>query len=624
MKPSLKAFDAGFARAAATPARPPLTPEAGRRAASAALDGRPTAPDAARRGRAGRARAARCASARAARAHDAHFPAERSPILVEGVRRTIDYQDPAYAELYLDRLERIRDLDARRAELLTETARHLALWMTLRGHDPRRRAEDPRLALRPRARRGARPRRPVARHQRVHAPAAAGDLRDAAGRRSAAGCWRRAGRGASSSASRAKGRVVTTSSLRGFLMLYAVAGLKRWRRTHAALCASRRSASSTGSADRERRPRQSATGHRSGAVPAPRQGLQRHACARPAQLRNADGVSCERRAATLAPATLRELREAALADERGDRLRATLGRHGLVGLIRETDRPLLRHPGPGRPRPCSHPGRDRHEPITPSCRAFAPHDRVVPALLERQAERVRRAPACSSPARRGGAIAMSSGSPPATVPRCRGRHPARRSGGAAVLQPGRVHADVPRLRMDRCRRGSDQHRVARRAAAARPRQFGRAPAGRRGRLPRRRALARRGRSSDGEDLARRREQAGSDRGASCTVSAARRAGPQGGSCAPATRLAILYTSGTTGPVEGRLLPARAVLLVGRPQQRTARPAGRRDAADDAAAVPHQCAERFLPGAAHRLDAGRREALLGVGVLELAGRAPAPR
>ena len=40
----------------------------------------------------------------------------------------------------------------------------------------------------------------------------------------------RAGRAAWSSASRGKGRVVTTSSLRGFLMLYAVAGHERWRR----------------------------------------------------------------------------------------------------------------------------------------------------------------------------------------------------------------------------------------------------------------------------------------------------------------------------------------------------------------------------------------------------------
>ena len=34
------------------------------------------------------------------------FPIEAQAMLIEGVRRTIDYQDPAYAELYLDRMER--------------------------------------------------------------------------------------------------------------------------------------------------------------------------------------------------------------------------------------------------------------------------------------------------------------------------------------------------------------------------------------------------------------------------------------------------------------------------------------------------------------------------------------
>ena len=52
---------------------------------------------------------------------------------------------------------------------------------------------------------------------------------------SAAGSSGRAGRAAWSSASPSKGRVVTTSSLGGFLLLYAVAGLRRWRRATAAL-----------------------------------------------------------------------------------------------------------------------------------------------------------------------------------------------------------------------------------------------------------------------------------------------------------------------------------------------------------------------------------------------------
>jgi indolepyruvate ferredoxin oxidoreductase beta subunit len=54
----------------------------------------------------------------------------------EGVRRLIDYQDPAYAALYLDRLEAILALDrqyggdAKSYALTAETARYLALWMS--------------------------------------------------------------------------------------------------------------------------------------------------------------------------------------------------------------------------------------------------------------------------------------------------------------------------------------------------------------------------------------------------------------------------------------------------------------------------------------------------------------
>ncbi|MDC9593901.1 indolepyruvate oxidoreductase subunit beta family protein [Xenorhabdus sp. IM139775] len=51
-------------------------------------------------------------------------------IVIEGVRRLIDYQDPAYARLYLDRLQKLIKQAVRQDEpLLGETARHLALWM---------------------------------------------------------------------------------------------------------------------------------------------------------------------------------------------------------------------------------------------------------------------------------------------------------------------------------------------------------------------------------------------------------------------------------------------------------------------------------------------------------------
>jgi len=66
----------------------------------------------------------------------ADFPAQTHPILAPALARLIDYQDRAYASLYLDRLEPI--LTGERAAngaasayaLTSETARYLALWMS--------------------------------------------------------------------------------------------------------------------------------------------------------------------------------------------------------------------------------------------------------------------------------------------------------------------------------------------------------------------------------------------------------------------------------------------------------------------------------------------------------------
>ena len=63
------------------------------------------------------------------------FPGETHRILEEGVARTTDYQDAAYATLYLDRLAPIAKLDrdngggATGSKLTNETGRFLALWM---------------------------------------------------------------------------------------------------------------------------------------------------------------------------------------------------------------------------------------------------------------------------------------------------------------------------------------------------------------------------------------------------------------------------------------------------------------------------------------------------------------
>lgn len=66
----------------------------------------------------------------------AQFPLETHHIVEEGVARLIDYQDVAYADLYLDRLGPVLAADRDGGggpggyRLTNETARHLALWMS--------------------------------------------------------------------------------------------------------------------------------------------------------------------------------------------------------------------------------------------------------------------------------------------------------------------------------------------------------------------------------------------------------------------------------------------------------------------------------------------------------------
>jgi indolepyruvate ferredoxin oxidoreductase beta subunit len=63
-------------------------------------------------------------------------PPEAMEIVANGLKKVVDYQDPAYGSLYLDRLEPVvafdRQLGGARLgwELSRETARYLALWMT--------------------------------------------------------------------------------------------------------------------------------------------------------------------------------------------------------------------------------------------------------------------------------------------------------------------------------------------------------------------------------------------------------------------------------------------------------------------------------------------------------------
>ena len=256
------------------------------------------------------------------------FPAGARPLLVEGVRRLVDYQDPAYAGLYLDRLAAIARLPADGEPLLLqESARHLALWMSF--EDTIRVAE-----LKTRATRFDRVRDEVHvgsgqllainefMHPRLQEicdtlPAGLGRWLDASGwpRRLVERFTR-------------QGRVIATSSLRGFLMLYLLAGLKRWRR------GTLRFAAET------QRIEQWLLQIAQAAAVNPRLAVEVALCQRLVKgysdthargLHNFETLmaAVQRAGASLAPAALCELRDAALADEHGDKLRATLAQHAL-------------------------------------------------------------------------------------------------------------------------------------------------------------------------------------------------------------------------------------------------------------------------------------------------------
>jgi len=153
------------------------------------------------------------------------FPQEAHETLRHAVLRLADYQDEAYAAEYLDRLRALRGT----GEVLLETARHLALWMT---YEDAIRVAD----LKTRRSRFARVGEEVRlqstqllainefMHPRIEEiadilPAGVGRwlLRSRAAR-SVLGPFTR------------QGRVVRTSSVGGFLQLYAIASLRRWRR----------------------------------------------------------------------------------------------------------------------------------------------------------------------------------------------------------------------------------------------------------------------------------------------------------------------------------------------------------------------------------------------------------
>ena len=306
VKPSLKAFSAAFARAQ------------GETEAPAAAQQTTPAPQP-------RHPAVRALVERVQR----DFPADAEAVLLEGVRRLIDYQDIEYAGLYLDRTAAVAALPAHDGgRLLRETARHLALWMSY--EDTARVA-----ALKTRATRFDRVRgearvqqgQVLAINEFMHPR-----LQEICETLPAGfGRWLMNSTGPRKLVERMtqKGRVIQTSSLRGYLMLRTVAGMKRWRR------------STIRYADENRRIEDWLARIAETAARNPELAVEVAQCQRLVKgysdthergLRNYDTVmaALQRAGTAIAPATLRELRDAALADEHGDKLRAALVRHALA------------------------------------------------------------------------------------------------------------------------------------------------------------------------------------------------------------------------------------------------------------------------------------------------------
>lgn len=164
---------------------------------------------------------------------DREFPAVSHDILLPAIERLADYQDESYASEYLTRLAGIRDVDRQYGKndfvLLRETGRYLALWMS---YEDASRVAD----LKIRRTRFARVQRQshtgaselvqineflYPRVEEIADTLPAGLGAWLLKRKSLTRLIERIAQG---------GTIVHTTSVRGFLLLYAVAEQRRWRR----------------------------------------------------------------------------------------------------------------------------------------------------------------------------------------------------------------------------------------------------------------------------------------------------------------------------------------------------------------------------------------------------------
>jgi indolepyruvate ferredoxin oxidoreductase beta subunit len=161
------------------------------------------------------------------------LPSAVQPLVLEGVRRTLDYQDYAYASLYLERVEGIVRLDTQQPAsaalaLAQAVARSLALWMTfedtIRVADLKTRSDR---FARVRGDIGAGPGQlfGITEFLRPGVAEIAGTLP------AALGSWvLRSPHLIRRLSHYTRGRHIRTTTVSGFLLLRTLAGLRRWRR----------------------------------------------------------------------------------------------------------------------------------------------------------------------------------------------------------------------------------------------------------------------------------------------------------------------------------------------------------------------------------------------------------
>ncbi len=161
------------------------------------------------------------------------FPNESHTVLLHGVERLVDYQDERYAAQYLDWLEPVRDIDAQCGggdfSLLNETGRYLALWMS---YEDAARVADLKIRRarfeRVRQEVKANPNQLIEINEYLHPSIE--EITDILPAWFSRFILRTKPIRRVIERFTSQGRVVQTTSLSGFLLLYGLAEMRRWRR----------------------------------------------------------------------------------------------------------------------------------------------------------------------------------------------------------------------------------------------------------------------------------------------------------------------------------------------------------------------------------------------------------